>query len=212
MRHYWLSSRRGSFHIPTSTRRPGSVYVSYTGPRGRSPRGPSDWHPPEVQSRRQAFSLPCHDGLRGQGSLNTQKSSKFVIACHERLNLWSRVSLCGHKAGPWLPVRVNCTYPRLPTYYTDKKPCKLGKKAAVSLRRSSRPCRCPRGSPRPSRDVRYCLHGTLEVCDRLQGLFWCPRRVLDVHGSLHSLFWRPTVFFDGRLPFLMAAIVNFRFK
>ena len=79
---------------------PGNVTVSYSywtkggcqsvGPRGRSPWGPSDWHPPEVQYRRQAFSLPCHDGLWGLGSL---KSSKFLIACHERLHLCSRVSL-----------------------------------------------------------------------------------------------------------------------
>ena len=79
------------------------------GPRGRSPRGPSDWHPPEVQSRRQAFSLLCHDGLGGQGSL---KSSKFAIACHERLGLWSRVSMgSGKQCSTILPyAEFWCTY------------------------------------------------------------------------------------------------------
>ena len=67
---------------------------------------------------------PCH--------AMTASEVRAASIRKNQANLWSpamRVSLCGHKAGPWLPVRVNCTYPRLPTYYTDKKTCKLGKKA-----------------------------------------------------------------------------------
>ena len=46
--------------------------MSPTLDRGRMSVCSPDWHPPEVQSRRQAFSLPCHDVLGGQGSLNMQ--------------------------------------------------------------------------------------------------------------------------------------------